>query len=41
MKQEDYDKLPEQGDEEMDMLDLAIGLTDTYVILFYIIKFVL
>lgn len=29
-KQEDYDKLPsEPSDEELDMLDLAYGLTDT------------
>ena len=31
---EDYDKLPEEPtDEELDMLDLAYGLTDTYVFL--------
>ncbi|XP_034838239.1 adrenodoxin [Maniola hyperantus] len=30
LKQEDYDRLPEEaGDEERDMLDLAYGLTDT------------
>ncbi|XP_050676638.1 adrenodoxin [Leptidea sinapis] len=30
LKQEDFDRLPEQaGDEERDMLDLAYGLTDT------------
>lgn len=31
-EQEDYDKLPQEPtDEELDMLDLAYGLTDTYV----------
>ena len=30
LKQEDFDKLPEEAtDEELDMLDLAYGLTDT------------
>ena len=30
LKQEDFDKLPEEAtDEELDMLDLAFGLTDT------------
>ncbi|XP_004927445.1 adrenodoxin [Bombyx mori] len=30
LKQEDYDRLPEEpSDEERDMLDLAYGLTDT------------
>ncbi|KAJ8705791.1 hypothetical protein PYW08_012837 [Mythimna loreyi] len=30
LKQEDYDKLPDEAcDEERDMLDLAYGLTDT------------
>ncbi|XP_063632401.1 2Fe-2S ferredoxin [Cydia splendana] len=30
LKQEDYDRLPEEAcDEERDMLDLAYGLTDT------------
>ncbi|XP_077302787.1 adrenodoxin-like protein 2, mitochondrial Ferredoxin 2 [Arctopsyche grandis] len=30
LKKEDFDRLPERpGDEEMDMLDLAHGLTDT------------
>jgi len=30
LKQEDFDRLPEEAtDEELDMLDLAYGLTDT------------
>jgi ferredoxin len=29
-----YDLLPEPEDEENDMLDMAFGLTDTYVLLF-------
>jgi hypothetical protein len=28
---ENYDKLPEPSDDENDMLDLAFGLSDTYV----------
>lgn len=30
-KPEIYETLPEPTDEELDMLDLAFGLTDTYV----------
>ena len=31
-----YDLLPEPEDEENDMLDMAFGLTDTYVSLFWV-----
>jgi ferredoxin len=33
LSQELFDKLPPKTEEEEDMLDLAWGLTDTYVIL--------
>lgn len=30
-----YDKLPEASDDENDMLDLAFGLTETYILMIF------